>query len=129
MISETVNRDNVVKIGVTSQNFRTITGHAGKTRRFLVFSENMNGEWQQTEQFDLPREMSMHEFKGDKHPLDTLDLLITANCGAGFQRKMSARGVEVVQTGESDPLNCVKKWIKGDALLPPDTDHHLKKHK
>jgi len=26
-----------MRIGVTSQNFRTITGHAGKTRRFLVF--------------------------------------------------------------------------------------------
>jgi hypothetical protein len=26
-----------MRIGVTSQNFRTITGHAGKTRRFLVY--------------------------------------------------------------------------------------------
>ena len=26
-----------MRIGVTSQNFRTITGHAGKTRRFLIY--------------------------------------------------------------------------------------------
>lgn len=26
-----------MKIAVTSQNFRTVTAHAGKTRRFLVF--------------------------------------------------------------------------------------------
>ncbi|MEW8693532.1 MAG: nitrogen fixation protein, partial [Candidatus Thiodiazotropha endolucinida] len=26
-----------MKIAVTSQNFRTITQHAGKTRRFLIY--------------------------------------------------------------------------------------------
>ena len=26
-----------MKIAVTSQNFRTITGHAGKTRRFIIY--------------------------------------------------------------------------------------------
>ena len=26
-----------MRIAVTSQNFRTVTGHAGKARRFLVF--------------------------------------------------------------------------------------------
>ena len=33
-----------MKIGITSQNFRTITGHAGKTRRFLVFEPRADGQ-------------------------------------------------------------------------------------
>ena len=33
-----------MKIAVTSQNFRTITPHAGTTRRFLVYEAAEGGE-------------------------------------------------------------------------------------
>ena len=114
-----------MKIGVTSQNFRTITGHAGKTRRFLIFSENEQGEWVESERLNLPKEMSMHEFRGLKHPIEEVDVLITAGCGDGFVRKMKARGVEVVATGEPDPLVAVTQYASGKALPPavPHTHH------
>jgi len=113
-----------MKVGVTSQNFRTITGHAGKTRRFLVFSEKSPGQWQEFERIDLPREMSMHEFKGTDHPVDALDVLITAGCGEGFIRKMARRGVEVIQTGESDPEVAVNKLMAGLSLEPAVPHDH-----
>lgn len=113
-----------MKIGVTSQNFRTITGHAGKTRRFLIFSANNNGQFQETARLDLPKEMSMHEFKGTDHPVDQLNMLITAGCGDGFIRKMMARGVEVIQTGESDPLTAVNKLVDGQPLKPAEAHKH-----
>jgi predicted Fe-Mo cluster-binding NifX family protein len=113
-----------MKIGVTSQNFRTITGHAGKTRRFLIFSENQSGQWQETDRMDLPKEMSMHEFKGTDHPVDQLNILITAGCGEGFIRKMAARGIDVIQTGESDPLTAVTKLMDGQALKPAEAHSH-----
>lgn len=111
-----------MKIGVTSQNFRTITGHAGKTRRFLIYSKNEQGEWRESERLDLPKEMSMHEFRGVKHPIEVVDILITAGCGAGFIRKMQARGVEVITTSESDPLLAATQYASGQDL-PPAVPH------
>ena len=110
-----------MKIGVTSQNFRTITGHAGKTRRFLVY-ESVQTEIREAERMDLPKEMAMHEFRGDSHPLDALDVLITAGCGQGFVRRMAAKGVQVIATSETDPLKAVSGVVAG-AVLPPPVPH------
>lgn len=115
---------NKMLIGVTSQNFRTVTGHAGKTRRFLIFSGDAHGHWQEVERLDLPKEMSMHEFCGGAHPVDELDILITAGCGEGFQHKMAERGVRVIATSERDPLAAVKAAGRGDALPPPVPHQH-----
>lgn len=112
-----------MKIGVTSQNFKTITGHAGKTRRFIVFEQNAE-KCSEVERIDLSKEMSMHEFRGVQHPLDSLDVLITASCGEGFIRKMNARGVKVVATSESSPIDAVNSFITGQALPPPVPHHH-----
>jgi len=115
-----------VKIGVTSQNFRTITGHAGKTRRFLIYSQNEQGEWVESERLNLPKEMSMHEFTGVNHPIEVVDILITASCGGGFVRKMKSRGVDVIATSEPDPLFAVTQYTSGVPLpLPiPHTHTH-----
>lgn len=113
-----------MKIAVTSQNFRTITGHAGKTRRFLVYDQDTEGGWKEMERLDLPKEMSMHEFTGGSHPIDVVDVLITAGCGDGFIRKMATRGIDVVQTAETDPLTAVEKLMKGEFLPPAQAHHH-----
>lgn len=111
-----------MKIAVTSQNFRTITGHAGKTRRFIVFSSNDQGQWIEIDRLDLPKEMSMHAFKGADHPIDDFDVLITAGCGAGFIRKLAGRGVKVITTSETDPAKAVNDFAAG-APLPPASEH------
>lgn len=114
-----------MKIGVTSQNFRTITGHAGKSRRFKIF-EHRNGEIQEKDPLDLSREMSMHEFRGDEHPLDQLDVLITAGSGKGFVRRMASRNVKVITTSETDPLRAVQKLLANEPLpaAQPHEHHH-----
>lgn len=112
-----------MKIGVTSQNFRTITGHAGKTRRFLVY-ESSQAEIREIERLDLPKEMSVHEFRGDRHPLDALDVLIVGSCGQGFMRRMAARGVRVFATSETDPSRAVSGVVAGTALPPPVPHKH-----
>lgn len=112
------------KVAVTSQNFRTITGHAGKSRRFLVYSKSNSEQWEEIDRFDLPKEMSMHEFKGEKHPLDDLDVIITGSCGAGFVRRMQSRGVEVYATSETDPVKAVLALANGQALPPPAPHSH-----
>jgi len=109
-------------IGVTSQNFKTISAHAGKTRRFLVYTSPMEGEWVETDRLDLTKDMSMHEFKGGSHPIDAFDVLITGGCGDGFIRKMSMRGISVITTSETEPLKAVKTYASGQPL--PEAKPH-----
>jgi len=113
-----------MNIAVTSQNFRTITGHAGKTRRFLVFNGTTEGEWLETDRLDLPKDMSMHEFKGGSHPVDAFDVLITERCGDGFIRKMSNRGIIVITTSETDPAKAVKTYAAGEPLAAAEPHEH-----
>lgn len=105
-----------MKIGVTSQNFRTITGHAGKTRRFLVYLAEQGQELKELERIDLPKEMSIHENGSAPHPIDDLDVLITAGCGNGFERKMAQRNIRLIKTSETDPLTAVSTVVEGAAL-------------
>ena len=113
-----------MKIAVTSQNFRTITGHAGKTRRFLMFCGDSASDLAECERLDLPRDMSMHAFQGDVHPVDSADVLITAGCGDGFKRRMAARGIRVVTTSETDPLKAAQAVLAGTPLPPPVPHDH-----
>lgn len=112
-----------VKIGVTSQNFRTITSHAGKTRRFLVYEAGPEGI-RELERLDLPKEMAMHEFHGDQHPIDDLDVLITGSCGQGFLSRMAAKGIRVIATSETDPMTAVAGVVAGSELPAPVPHGH-----
>ena len=105
-----------MKIGVTSQNFKTITGHAGKTRRFLIYQPDQEKNPVETGRLDLPKEMAMHNFRGLEHPLDELDILITGGCGAGFINRMASKGIQVIATSETDPVIAATKVIAGEEL-------------
>jgi len=113
-----------MRIGVTSQNFRTITGHAGKTRRFVIYKSRADGAVVEADRLDLPRSMSLHEFRGDEHTLFSLDVIVTAGCGEGFVRRLSTHGVNVVATAESDPVKAATAVARGETLAPPLPHEH-----
>ncbi len=113
-----------MKIAVTSQNFRTITGHAGKTRRFLIYAEDGLGRAKEIARLDLPKEMAMHEFRGNNHPLREVDILITAGCGEGFVRRMAQWGVRVIASSETDPQKAAAAVVNGIELPPAAAHHH-----
>lgn len=107
-----------MKIGVSSQNFRTITGHAGKARRFFVYEQRDDGI-HELERIDLPKEMAMHGYSEDDHPLFSLDVLVTGGCGGGFINRMASHNVQVIPTSETDPRKAVEVLLAGKALPPP----------
>ncbi|WP_456371959.1 NifB/NifX family molybdenum-iron cluster-binding protein [Thiolapillus sp.] len=113
-----------MKIAITSQNFKTITGHAGKTRRFLLYADDGKGRATEIDRLDLPREMSIHEFRGNEHPLQAADVLITAGCGDGFVRRMASWGIQVIATGETDPRKAAQAVLDGRPLPPPTPHEH-----
>lgn len=101
-----------MKIAVTSQSFRTVTGHAGKTRRFLVYSVSSDGVVKEENRLDMPKEMPMHNISnGEPHPLDEMDILVTSGCGEGFHNKMAMRSVKVVETEVEDPLLAIEQFL------------------
>jgi predicted Fe-Mo cluster-binding NifX family protein len=122
-------RTRLMKIAVTSQNFRTITQHAGKTRRFLIYEKDpKTGQANELSRLNLPKQMSMHEFQGDDHPIFEMDYLITGSGGQGFIRRMNDAGVEVIITSEQDPLTAVTAVIEGKPLPPPEAHSHSHSH-
>jgi DNA-binding transcriptional ArsR family regulator len=117
-LSRLRNRGRSIRVAVASQNFRTVSGHAGTCLRFLVFEADKGTEPREVERLDLPKQLSIREFSGDgPHPLDTVRALIVGRARAGAIGRMSARKVEVVTTSESDPAAAVAKYLAGN--LPP----------
>lgn len=113
-----------MRVAVTSQNFRTITGHAGKTRRFLVYEAD-GAEVREIDRLDLPKEQSFHELHGDApHPIDGVDVLVTASCGDNFVVRMARRGIRVVATAEPDPVTAVRLVGSGQPLPPAAPHEH-----
>jgi len=112
-----------MKIAVASQNYRTVTSHAGKTRRFLVFEVDGSGPPREIDRLDLARDMTLHAFHGPgPHPLYAMDAVIAGSAGPGVVRRLHARGVGVAATTETDPLRAVQGWR--DGTLPPAPPHH-----
>ena len=120
-----------MKIAVTSQNFRTVTNHAGRARRFLVFLVEENKQPVEVERIDLPKEMSIHSLSGHlvPHPLDHVDVLLSASFGPGFARNMTSRNIVASLTEESDPILAIKDYLAHGQRLPGasgcgEDDHH-----
>ncbi|NEX20796.1 nitrogen fixation protein [Thiorhodococcus mannitoliphagus] len=117
-----------MRIAVTSQNFRTITGHAGKTRRFLVLECDGQQPAVEIERLDLPTQMSLHDYHGDDHPLFTkaLDAIITQSAGRGFTERLSRQGIAVHTTSATDPTSAAQDLAAGrplPAAAPHEHDH------
>lgn len=113
-----------MRFAITSQNFRTITGHAGKARRFIIFDVQSPDEITEAGFLDLPIEMAFHGFDDRfQHPLDGIDILITGGAGDGFKQRMLRRGIQVIATGETDPLTAVRAFFAGTLKPPGPHDH------
>jgi predicted Fe-Mo cluster-binding NifX family protein len=101
-----------MKFAVASQNSRTVTGHAGKTRRFLVFEAESGSEPVEIDRLDMPKEMALHNYRGDDHPLYAMDVVIVGSCGEGFAQRLASYGVTVVNTEQGDPLQAVRDYFR-----------------
>ncbi|EEW26178.1 NifB/NifX family molybdenum-iron cluster-binding protein [Rhodobacter ferrooxidans] len=113
-----------MRFAIASQNFRTVTGHAGKTRRFLVYEAETGQTPREVERFDLPKDLSIHEFRGDgPHPLDSVAVVIAASAGDGFVRRLAARGVIAVATAETDPVAAITGYLAGSLSAAAPHDH------
>lgn len=100
-----------MRIAVTSRDFHKVTGHAGHAREFLIFEAQHGRDPVEIERLLLPRELVIHEFSGGSHPIDGVEVILSAGFGAGFARHMAARGITAVRTEKSDAVDAVKHFL------------------
>jgi predicted Fe-Mo cluster-binding NifX family protein len=124
-----------MKIAVASQNRKTVTGHAGKCRRFWIYDIEA-GVAKGRQLLDLRREQSFHEHAGaEPHPLHGVQVLITGGMGEGLARRLASMGIEGLVTTETDPDRAVSAFLAGtlplgqpeahgEPLHPHGHDHH-----
>ncbi|WP_341643755.1 NifB/NifX family molybdenum-iron cluster-binding protein [Thauera sp. SDU_THAU2] len=107
-----------MKVAITSQNLRTVTAHAGRAHRFLIYDIRCPCAPQEIEPLDLPEEMAFHSFHGGRHPIDGVTAIITGSAQDDFVSHMAQRGIEVVCSAEENPLQAVHDYIQG-IVKPP----------
>ena len=113
-----------MKIAVTSQNFKTITNHAGKARRFIILNVNEDGSFEELTRLDLPQEMAFHNFQGNEHPLDGVDALLSASFGMGFMNKMARRGITASLVNSTDIKTAIEEFLKNGQIVPEFACHN-----
>ena len=123
-----------MKIAITSQNQRTVSGHAGRATRFVVF-EVENGNVQSKSLIEVDKENTLHEFfhnprvPGKMHPALVVDVMVTGSMGPGFVHHMAEFGIEPVMTDETDLDMVVQKYVDGTLnRLQPSAHHHHDHH-
>ena len=111
-----------MKIAVTSQNRKAVTGHAGKCRKFWVY-EIEGGQVKDKTLLELAKEQSFHESHGGHHPLDSVNVLISGGMGGGLRSRLAQRGIEALVTTETDPDRAVAAYLQGTLPAGPAQTH------
>jgi predicted Fe-Mo cluster-binding NifX family protein len=112
-----------VKIAVASQNRKTVTGHAGKCRKFWIYAVDAGAVTDKT-LLELPREQSFHEYHdASPHPLQGAQVLIAGGMGEGLARRLASMGIEALVTPETDPDRAVAAWLAGTLPLGQPEAH------
>ena len=115
-----------MKIAIATQDFATVSSHAGQTRQWLLYDlteHRSNRLLPAPRRVDLEKEQVLHVFEDDvPHPLDGVDIVVAASAGNGFIRHMTKRGTDVLLTGETDPATAITRLLAGEALPDPRFD-------
>jgi predicted Fe-Mo cluster-binding NifX family protein len=109
-----------MKIAVTSQNLSTISGHAGRCRKFWIY-EVEGKRVARKALLELPLALRFQACVPDRpHPLNAVNVLITAGMKTRLHDNLMQKGILAVSTTETDPDRAVAAWLDGDLeTMPP----------
>jgi hypothetical protein len=102
-----------MKIAVSTADGVRLSGHAGKARRWLVHEDGLPPR-----DLVLDADQLFHHWRGTPgtHPLEGMDLLVTASAGEGFVRRLERLGVRVVMTSERSIRHILRRIDAGETL-------------
>jgi predicted Fe-Mo cluster-binding NifX family protein len=108
-----------MRIAVCSKDFKSVSGHAGQARNWLLFQLYETGAVEEVKEISLTRAQTFHHFKDvGPHPLDGISALIAISAGESFLTRMRKGGIDAMMTAESDPEKAVGDYLK-QQLSPP----------
>lgn len=108
-----------MQIAITSQNRRTITGHAGKCRNFWLYQIDAERCVSKT-LVELPIEQTFHASHDTiAAPLSAIDVLITGGMGHGLHQRLSHHGIVPVVTCEAEPDRAIAQFLAGSLDQAP----------
>lgn len=103
-----------------------LAGHAGQAKHWVVFDCVPGHPLPESRRVDLAAEQVFHHWKDTgPHPLDDIAIIVARSAGDGFLRRMQARGVNVLLTGETDVAAALRSVLAGEALPDPRWDASL----
>jgi predicted Fe-Mo cluster-binding NifX family protein len=115
-------------IAVTSQNRKTVTGHAGRCRKFWLYplEDAVLGERRLVE---LTMEETFHGTHGGLPPrLEGITTFISQGMGQGILSRLQRLEVEAWMTKESDIDAALQSYLRGDASCESEAHEHEHEH-
>lgn len=118
-----------MQIAISSQNRKTITGHAGKCRNFWIYTVEC-GQVKGRHLVELPLEQSFHASHHEfATPLADINVLITGGMGNGLYLRLKSQGVLPIVTAEENPDEAVRAFLEGTlTALPAVPNNHCHEH-
>lgn len=113
-------------VAISSQNKKTITGHAGKCYHFYIYTIDEDGQYTK-ESLTLEKGNSLHDVLHatmQSHPIFDVDILLTQSIGPGAIQKLAAKKVSAHNILETDPDTAIQKLIEGTLQAVANVEHH-----
>lgn len=117
-----------MKIAFSLQNGKTVSGHAGRCTKFVIYDVQDDKETSKSI-VEVDKDGTFHNIFHEgtmpfsDHPLSDVDIIISGSMGAGFVNKMKSQGIKALQIAEKDPDLAMEKLLAGN-LEVMAVDHH-----
>lgn len=120
------------KIAISSQNKKTITGHAGNCNHFFIYTVDTEGNYEK-ESLKLEKGNTLHDsFQGTAghNPIFDMDIFLTQSIGKSAIQKLEEKKVRTYIIEESNPETAINKLIEGTlkAFSNEGQHHHDHEH-
>jgi predicted Fe-Mo cluster-binding NifX family protein len=114
-----------MKIAITSQNRKSITGHAGKCRNFWIY-QLKEGQLANKKLVELAIDQSFHASHHEMvEPLAQINVLITGSMGGGLYQRLMQQGIQPIITSETNPDEAIAAFLENRLeRLPFEANHH-----
>ena len=101
-----------MRVALTTQKPDTITGHAGRCRRFTLFTA-VDGRITDEQVVEVAEADTLHQSHTLPPALGALDAFITGSMGEGLFARLTAVGVRPFITTETSPRAAVQALLAG----------------